>query len=109
MTWKILEYETTRKERAVTEFIKNQQPATIAKVVHLIDLLEIHGPTLSMPHAKRLDMNLYELRIRGKEEIRILYGFKGKTIYLLHGFKKKTQKTPAKELELAKLRFTSLT
>ena len=48
-----------------------------------------------MPHAKKFENYLYELRIRGKEEIRIIYGFKGKTIYLLHGFKKtKTENAP---------------
>ncbi len=56
---------------------------------------------LGMPHAKMLGHGLYELRIRGKEELRIFYFFKQKTIYLLHAFKKQTQKTPQKELDLA--------
>lgn len=109
MEWKILEYETTRGERPVTEFIKNQQPQAIAKIVHLIDLLEIHGSLLGMPHAKKLETDLYELRVRGKEEIRIIYGFIEKTIYLLSGFKKQKQKTPKKEIEIARQRYLSLT
>lgn len=109
MEWKILEYETVRGERPITEFIKKQQPQTIAKIVHLIDLLEIHGNLLSMPHSKRLEQNLYELRIRGKEEIRIIYGFVGSTIYLLSGFKKQKQKTPKKEIETARQRLLVLT
>lgn len=107
--WKILEYETTRGDRPVTEFIKRQQPQAIAKITHLIDLLEMHGNLLGMPHAKRLKPNLYELRVRGKEEVRIIYGFVGKTIYLLSGFKKQKQKTPRKEIEIAKQRLISLT
>ncbi len=109
MEWKILEYETARKERPVAEFIKNQQPQAIAKIAHLIDLLEIHGSFLGMPHTKRLEPNLYELRVRGKEEIRIIYGFVGRTIYLLSGFKKQKQKTPRKEIDTAKQRLLSLT
>lgn len=109
MGWKILEYETNRGERPVAEFIKNQQPQAIAKIVHLIDLLEIHGNLLGMPHTKRLEPNLYELRVRGKEEIRIIYGFVGKTIYLLSGFKKQKQKTPKKEIKTARARLESLT
>lgn len=109
MEWKILEYETNRGERPVAEFIKKQQPQAIAKIAHLIDLLEIHGNLMGMPHAKRLEPNLYELRVRGKEEIRIIYGFIGKTIYLLSGFKKQKQKTPKKELEVARQRYSSLT
>lgn len=109
MKWKILEYETARGDRPVAEFIKKQQPQAIAKITHLIDLLEVHGNLLGMPHSKRLEPNLYELRIRGKEEIRIIYGFIGKTIYLVHGFKKQKQKTPPKEIETAKQRLISLT
>lgn len=109
MEWKILEFETTRGERPVAEFIKDQQPQTIAKISHLIDLLVIHGNLLGMPHAKRLETNLYELRVRGKEEIRIIYGFIGHTIYLLSGFKKQKQKTQKKEIETVRRRLLSLT
>ncbi|MDO8498034.1 MAG: type II toxin-antitoxin system RelE/ParE family toxin [bacterium] len=109
MKWNILEYQTIRGERPVAEFIKKQQPQAIAKIIHLIDLLEVFGNLLTMSHAKKLDSNLYELRVRGKEEIRILYGFKGKDIYLLSGFKKQKQKTPQKEIDTARQRLTSLT
>lgn len=109
MNWKVIEYESLQGERPVAEFIKKQQPQAIAKIAHLIDLLEIYGNLLSMPHAKRLEINLYELRIRGKEEIRIIYGFKGKIIYLLSCFKKQKQKTPKKEIELARNRLLTLT
>lgn len=109
MNWKIIEYETARGERPVAEFIKKQRPQAIAKIVHLIDLLEVHGSLLSMPHAKKLETYLYELRVRGKEEIRVIYGFKGKTICLLHCFKKQKQKTPVKEIEIARQRYLSLT
>lgn len=109
MKWKVIEYETRREERPVAKFIQTQRPQAIAKIAHLIDLLEIHGSFLSMPHSKKLDSNLYELRIRGKEEIRIIYGFKEKTIYLLHGFKKQKQETPPKEIATARQRYLSLT
>lgn len=109
MNWIILEYETKRGERPVTEFIKQQRPQAVAKISHFIDLLIVYGSILAFPHAKKLVENIFELRIRGREELRILYGFKGKTIYLLHGFKKQTRKTPSKELEIAKQRFLSLT
>ena len=108
MKWEVVEYEAGRKEGPVSEFIKKQQPQAIAKIAHLINLLEIHGSFLGMPHAKKFENYLYELRIRGKEEIRIIYGFKGKTIYLLHGFKNKTENAP-KEIATAKQRYLSLT
>lgn len=109
MDWTILEYETNRGELPITEFLKKQRPSAIAKISHLIDLLELHGAWLGMPHAKQLETNLYELRIQGQEELRILHAFKVRTIYLLHTFKKQTQKTPRKELEIARQRLQTLT
>lgn len=101
MEWTVIFYETSSGERLLEKFIQKQQPQARGKISHLIDLLEHYGAFLAMPHAKQLGKNLYELRIRGKEEIRILYGFKKHTIYLVHAFKKQTQKTPQKELETA--------
>lgn len=109
MSWNILLFETQRGEKPVEEFIISKSPQTKAKVAHLINLLEIHGNILGMPHSKQLIKGLYELRIRGNEEIRILYCFKNKNIYLLHGFKKQTQKTPNKEIEIALNRIKLLT
>lgn len=101
MTWKIYFYQTARGEKTVKEFIKKLQAKTIAKVNQNIDLLMIHGPFLGMPYSKRLIKEIYELRIRGKEEVRILYSFSAKNIYLLHAFKKQTRKAPGKEIRTA--------
>ena len=101
MAWNIKAFETKRGEKPVEEFTKSLDEPTIAKIIHTIDLLEKYGPFLGMPHAKKLTSELYELRIRGKQEVRIIYGFVGKNIFLLHGFKKQTQKTPRKEIEIS--------
>ncbi len=106
--WEVIAFESTRGEMPVEEFIRSLDESAISKISHGSDLLEKHGPILGMPHSKKLTQDLYELRIRGKQEIRIIYGFIGKKIYLLHGFKKKTQKTPAKEIEIAQKRFDDL-
>jgi phage-related protein len=108
--WIILTYETKRGETPVDEFIKRQQPQARSKIVHNIRLLLKYGNRLGMPHSKALGNGLYELRIRGKEELRIFYCFtQQKTIYLLHAFKKQKQQTSQKELELALSRMQELT
>lgn len=94
-------YTTDRGEKPVLEFIKAQQLPARTKISHLMDLLKKHGHMLGVPQSKRLQPELYELRIRGKEELRILYSFKGEVIILLHAFKKQTQKTPQKEIIIA--------
>lgn len=69
-----------------------------------LELLEEYGPMLGMPLAKHLDDGIFELRtVQGNNITRILYFFVvGKTIVLTNGFIKKTQKTPAKEIERTK-------
>ncbi len=108
MHWEIIFFESPRGEKFVKEFIKSQNTSTISKIAHKIDLLETHGIYLGIPHSKKLTSELYELRVRGNQEIRIVYAFVGATIYLLHAFKKQSQKTPVKEIETALKRFMSL-
>ena len=109
MTWTIILFESSRGEKPVEAFIKNQSSLAQAKFLHLTALLELYGAHLGMPHAKLLTHNIYELRIRGKEELRIFYCFRKRVIYLLHGFKKQTRKTPAKEFATAMKRDKALT
>src|ERR1035438_7104953 len=99
MDWKVVFFKSSRGEKPVEDFFEKQQLAAQTKMLHLFELLEAYGSQLGMPHAKQLGSGIYELRVRGKEEIRIFYGFKQKTIYLLHAFKKQTKKTPRKELD----------
>ncbi|SRR5258708_28196150 len=109
MEWKIILYESPRKEKPVEEFIKSLESSTLLKVGNVIDLLEIHGNILRMPFSKKITKEIYELRIRGTEEIRIFYSFQSdRRIYLLHGFKKKSQKTPRKEIEIANKRLDTI-
>ena len=53
---------------------------------------------LSLPHGKKLDKDLYEIRYK---KHRILYCIKEGWIILLHAFQKQTQKTPKRDLDLA--------
>lgn len=58
-----------------------------------------------MPNAKSIGGGLFELRVRGRQEVRVLYIFvRGKNIYLLHGFLKKTQAIPKRDLNIAVVR-----
>lgn len=93
----------------IEKFISALEKPTLAKVLRTIDLLEKFGRKLGMPHSKKISSNIFELRTRGHQETRIFYCFHNGAAYLLHGFIKKTQKTPKKELDAAKNKFTRLT
>lgn len=72
-----------------------------AKSSKQIKLLATFGHRLGMPYSKQISRNLFELRIRGKQEIRIFYCFHQNQAVILHFFIKKSQKTPHREIETA--------
>jgi phage-related protein len=78
----------------------------LARYIKLTDLMLNYGSYLGEPHTKAIDKGLFELRLKGKEGIaRVFYcSVIGKEIHMLHCFIKKTQKTPLKEIKLAKKR-----
>jgi len=108
MAWKVIQFESLRGERYVKEFIDKQNPAVKAKFIGMVDFLEEYGPFLSGKYTKKIRKDLYELRITGKEQIRIFYTVRQQEIILLHAFKKKTQKTPLKEIKTALLRLDKI-
>lgn len=65
-----------------------------------------HGPNLGMPHTRALSGGLFEVRAKSKEGIgRAFYCTTiGYRIIILHAFIKKTQHTPAHELDIARKR-----
>lgn len=97
-------YEDARGRSPVEEFIDSLPAKMRAKVFGRLELLEEHGPDLGMPFSRHLDDGIFELRtVQGSDITRVLYFFvAGREIVLTHGFVKKTQKTPAREIERAK-------
>ena len=87
-------------DASLERFIESLEKPTIAKVLRIIDLLEKFGQKLGLPHTKKISTHLFELRISGKQEIRIFYSFHKSQILLLHGFIKKSQKIPQKEIKI---------
>jgi len=99
--WKVKFFQPARDDSPVEAFIKEQDESTYAKILHAIKLLANNGPFLKPPYIKKLQNQLYELRISGTVAIRIFYTIHNNEYYLLHAFKKKSQKTPTKELKVA--------
>lgn len=101
--WKIEMYENARGDKPVEEFMDSLEPKTRLKIIGAIELLETFGLEGGYPHIKKLTgTNLWEYRIIGSDNIRIFYvTVTGKIFLILHGFKKKKQKTPTKEIKIA--------
>ncbi len=107
MNWNIELYATENGDEPVMQFLNSLSEKARAKAIWEIDLLEKHGLSLKMPYVKNIQGEKYkglmELRIQqGNDISRIFYFLPlGNKIVLLHGFIKKDQKTPKKELETA--------
>ncbi len=57
---------------------------------------------IGMPLVRSLGHGLWEVRSRLDDRIaRVIFHVEGKKMLLLHGFIKKTQKTPTHELDIA--------
>jgi phage-related protein len=75
--------------------------------MRVIDLLEQFGPGLQRPHAASIRLQrysgLWELRISFSGDASRVFYFtlNDGSFVLLHGFIKKTEKLPKKELEIA--------
>ncbi|OCG72972.1 type II toxin-antitoxin system RelE/ParE family toxin [Gilliamella sp. Occ4-3] len=79
------------------------------RTIKLIEKLELFGQ-MQMPHSKALGNGLFELRALERNNIaRTIYVYqKEKTIFILHAFVKKTQKTPAGALQIARTRLLEM-
>lgn len=108
MAWKVRFFQTARGEYPVKEFIEEQDEPTKTRINLSIRLLIDYAPFLKPPEIKKLQDKLYELRIQGKVSVRILYTVVDGEYYLLHAFKKQSQKTPPKEIKVALNRATQL-
>ena len=82
-------------------------PVTLqARYIGLTDRMMEHGPNLGLPHTDAFGGGLFELRLKGAEGIASVFFclVVKQKIVMHHSFIKKTQKTPDKELKLAKQR-----
>lgn len=92
----------------IEHFIETLEKPTISKVMRMVDLLGEFGHRLKMPHSKHLGGGLFELRVRGTQEVRIIYTFHRDRAMLLHGFLKKSQSIPRRDLEIARQKLSTL-
>jgi len=106
MAWEIELNDGSSGAKPVREFLDSLQGFTRAKVYAAMELLKGYGVGLGFPHVKKLaGTQLWELRTAGESKVRVIYVARyGKKFLLLHGFVKKEQKTPRREIAVAEER-----
>lgn len=83
-------------------------PASLrARLLRLMEMIETFGlQQMHEPHVKHLEGKLWELRAKARDGIArgIYVTASGRRVIILHGFEKKTQKTPVTALAMARRR-----
>src|SRR3989338_5192582 len=99
----VVYFKTERGDEPVREFVNGLDISSKRKYWRKIDYLRQFGKNLCEPHAKNLGEGIYELRFRSSDgHFRVLYFFfSGHYAVLTNGFRKKTNKAPQHEVELA--------
>lgn len=102
--FKIIFYEKEDGTMPVQDFLDSLDLKMRAKMLGTIEMLRKNGNQLRSPYSKPLDDGIMELRaIVGTNISRVLYFFVvGQKVILTNEFIEKTQKTPKREIELAK-------
>ena len=101
MTWDI-RYHDEKVQLAVLAL----PSGLLARYLHLSDQMLQFGPDLGMPHTRAMGEGFFEIRLKSREGIgRVVYcTLVKRKIVMLHQFVKKTDKTPPKELAVARKR-----
>lgn len=105
MDWEIL-YYNEKVQMAIDAW-----PVGIrAYYARITERMLVFGPHLGEPFTRSMGGKLFEIRAKGKEGIGRAFfcTLAGQRIIILHEYIKKTQKTPKKELEIARKRMVDV-
>ena len=83
------------------DFLKSFDDDLSTKIFGLLEILDELRMHLGPPKLKKITKDIYELRVVGKLQIRILCSFFKSETLILHAFVKKSRKIPQRELEKA--------
>lgn len=101
-------YQTASGREPVREWLKTLEYSDRKTIGMDIATLEFSWP-VGLPQCRPITerKGLWEVRstLSGGRIARILFGIHAQQMVLLHGFMKKTKKTPDKEIDLAMTRF----
>lgn len=102
-------YQTASGSEPVRDWLKDLDEDDRRTLGEDIATVEFGWP-IGMPTCKSLGGGLWEVRtsLPSKREARVIFVVKDERMVLLHGFIKKTQKTPKADLDLAKKRMKEI-
>lgn len=103
-------FTITYYSESVQEEVLDLPDSLAARYIVLTRRMVVLGPNLGEPHTKAFGGGLFELRLKGLEGIaRVFFcTLVGRRIVMLHGFVKKSGKTPSQERKIAEARLKEI-
>jgi len=107
--WTVVFYRDEHGGSPVREFLQSLDDEARASIGWAIEQLRVRNVRAGMPLVRHLEGDLWELRRESRTNIyRLLYFFfRGRRIVFVHGFQKKTQQTPRREIAVARARYSA--
>jgi phage-related protein len=104
--WTVEFYEEDDGSTPVLEFLAHLDAKTQLRFEWSIEQLRVRNVAAREPLARHIEDKIWEIREESNTRTyRVLYFFfTGRRIVLLHGFEKKTERTPRREIEMAQRR-----
>lgn len=101
--YKVSFYTPRDKISPIKKFLDLCQPSLRAKMLRQLKYVEEYGLNPVIPNIRKvINTPFWELRILGGDNIRIICTpLSRREVKVLHVFKKKKQKTPTKEINIA--------
>jgi len=104
--WAVEFYVDRRGRKVVEEFIDDLPPAEQAQIAHELLLLRDFGLNAESTGARHVSGRIWELRPGGN---RLFYfAHTGRRLIILHGYRKKGQKAPKREIAIAERRLVEV-
>lgn len=109
--YKVALFQLKDGSSPVKDFIYSSRKSLIAKIERQLKYLGEFGLTRENPNLKKITgTNLWEVRILGKDSVRIIcVAIIKNEVMVIHIFKKKSNKLPLKDLRIALKRYKILT
>ena len=105
--WQVVYYSSPSGNNPVSDFLDSLDQQAQSKLLRILNYIAEYGLQSVIRHVKKLSGTpFWEIRILGQDSIRIIYVIPTSLkVLILHGFTKKSQKTPLKELDIASKRY----
>jgi phage-related protein len=105
MSWKVTFYSVALEDEML------RLPASfVARFLRYARRMEVYGPDLGMPKTRAMGEGWFELRLKaGEGNARVFYcTLVGRRIVMFDQFIKKSEKTPLRELDVARKRLKEI-